>query len=163
MLATLFGNNSSTPVSTLQPKNTYYYKGDAREMYPNNGDLIDPQKVPSTLDSMQSWQQANAKARMAANPRAGPYSQFEVPVVSSLDPHQMTENPLDTFQDNIYFTLTTFKNRNTNFDPRGQPPLPPDWQDDQSQLVQVRNLERIAYHGAQAQISGCMVPSKPKY
>lgn len=146
---------SSTPVSSLAA--TYYHKPNAREMYT-------PQKPPADIKSLQQWTQANAQARRAANPQRTPYSLLEAPVVSHLDPHQMTENPLDPFQDNIYYTLTTFKNRNTNFDPRGQPELPADWQSGGGDsLIQIRNVERLAYHGASHQITGCVAAKAPKY
>ena len=149
----------STSLAAMK-KGSYYYKPNVREMYPQGG----VSKQPNDIRTLKLWQEANAKARLNAQPRKGPYSQFDAPIVSHLDPHQMKQNPLDPFQDNVLFTLTTFKNRNTNFDPRGQPQLPSGWQSQQGDsLIQIRNVERLAYHGPSHQIGGCVEPRPPKY
>jgi hypothetical protein len=121
------------------------------------------QKQPATAKTRQDWMQANAQSRLAAQPQSGPYSQLQAPVVSSLDPHSMTQNPLDPYQDNIYYMLSVYRGRNTNFDLRGQPDLPPDWQEGQDQLVNPSTLARLADHGPSTQITGCNTPKAPKY
>ncbi len=134
------GNNQSPQ----QPKESYFWDSTGRYMHP--AQLA--QKPPATPKTEQEWMLAQTKARISAQPKAGPYSQLDAPVISSLDPSQLTQNPLIPFQDQIQFMLTTFKNRNANHDLRGQPPLPADWNTGQDQLVQVRSVARLDRHGA---------------
>jgi len=146
------------------PRNnkTIYYNPGHRELYSGeNYDTV--QQGPATPRTAQQWMDANKAARLAAQPRAGPYSQLEQPVVSSMDPHQMIQNPLDPFQDNIYYMLSTFRGRNTNFDPRGQPEFSELHGVGQDQLVQPRNLARIDAHGPSHQITGCNAQKAPQY
>lgn len=153
-------NNFPTP--RAQTNGSYYYKPSAREMYPGDAySLI--QKAPPTVRTNQQWIDANATARLAAQPRTGPFTQLDTPVVSSLNPHQMVQNPLDPFQTNIYYMLQTFKKRNNSTDPRGQPGLPSDWLGDTDQLVQIRNVARLEAHGNSIQITGCTAPRAPVY
>lgn len=155
-------------------KTAYFNAQGGREMYPpgNNGNGLGglngdtsgmSQRQPATARTQQQWLEANAQARLAAQPRSGPYSQLDQPVVSSLDPHKMTQNPLDPFQDNIYYLLSVYRNRNANIDPRGQPAHPPDIFSGQDQLVQVRNTARLMQHGSYVQITGCAPPRAPVY
>lgn len=154
------GKEQSTNLAAMT-NGSYFYKPNAREMFPTGG----VSKPPADMQTMRQWQMANARARLSSMPRQGAFSQFDAPMVSHLDPHQMKENPLDSYFDNVLMTLTTFKNRNNVFDPRGEPDLPPDWQSsgDSDSLVQIRNVERLAYHGPISQIVGCTPTRKPKY
>lgn len=152
----------NSKMQTKTPPGSYYYNSTGRQMYPGNSFEL-TQKMPATPRTQQEWLQANAQARLAAQPRAGPYSQLDQPVVSSLDPHAMTQNPLDSYQDNIYYLLSVYRNRNSNHDPRGQPALPSNWEQGQDQLVQIRNTARLDRHGASTQITGCSKAKAPVY
>lgn len=149
--------------STSKSARTYYYNPNGRQTFPDDSfSLI--QKMPSTVRTQQEWLQAQSQARLAAQPRVGPFSQLDAPVVSSLDPHELTQNPLDPFQDNVLYMLSTFRNRNSNTDPRGQPALDPNWQVGTDQLVQIRNVARLDAHGNNGSgITGCNEPYAPKY
>lgn len=139
---------------------TYHYKPNARKMYAGS----DPApRLTATPNTTAQWIAANAAARASAEPRTSSYSQLEAPVVSSLDPHSMTQNPLDPYLENITYHLSTYRGRNANFDPRGQPELASDFLDGTDQLVNVRNIERLAYHGPSHQITGCTTANPPRY
>ena len=141
----------------------HYYNPNVRT---NTGPSYNMQPdPPATPRTRQQWMEANAAARLAAQPRAGPYSQLSAPIVSSIDPHALTQNPLDPFQDNIYYLLTTYKGRNNNFDLRGDPPLQPGWLSGstQDQLVQIDSLERLTTYGSTTQITGCGPPPPIRY
>lgn len=113
--------------------------------------------------SKQQWVEANAAARLAAQPRAGPYSQLSSPVVTTVNPYELTQNPLDPFQDNIYYILSAYRGRNTNFDLRGQPNFPRDFLQGQDQLVESNVVEKLVTHGPDIQITGCRPPRPPRY
>lgn len=141
---------------------TYHYKPNARD----NNRLPRPAGSMSSAASAKAdalWVGANQAARAAAQPQTSAYSQLEAPVVSSLDPQSMEQNPLDPYLENITYHLTTYKNRNNNFDPRGQPALDPSFLSAQNQLVNPRNMERLAYHGPNHQIEGCASAANPRY
>lgn len=139
---------------------TYHHKPNARKMYAG----ADPApRLTATPNTTAQWIAANAAARAAAEPRTSSYSQLEAPVVSSMDPHTMTQNPLDPYLENITYHLSTYRGRNHNFDPRGQPELASDFLVGTDQLVNVRNIERLAYHGPSHQITGCNTPLPPRY
>ncbi len=153
------GNQSGSRMAR-RPHGERYYDPNSRT---HGASYNVVQKQPATAKTRQAWIEANAQSRLAAQPQSGPYSQQQAPVINSLDPHSMTQNPLDPHQDNIYYMLSVFKGRNTNFDLRGQPALPADWQNGQDQLVNPSTLARLAYHGPSHQIQGCVTPSAPKY
>lgn len=140
---------------------TYNYHANAREMFAGTGMM--PPAIAATPNQSAQWIQAQAAARASAEPRTSLDSQLTAPVVSSLDPQSMTENPLDPYLENITFHLTAFKNRNTNFDPRGQPAFDTNFLTGTDQLVNIRNVERLAYHGPGHQITGCSAAAPPRY
>lgn len=145
------------------PRRSYYYDPNGRQSYPGDSFSL-VQKMPNTVRTQQEWLQANAQARLAAQPRAGPFTQLDTPVVSSLDPHEMTQNPLDPHQNNIYMKLSTFRGRNSSHDPRGQPELERNWASGNDQLVQIRNVARLDAHGNDdSGIIGCKARTAPKY
>lgn len=142
-----------------QPPN-YNYKPNARDMFAG---ASAPPAIAATPNQSAQWVRSQAMARAAAEPRTSLDSQLTAPVVSSLDPQSMTQNPLDPYLNNITFHLTAFKNRNTNFDPRGQPALDQNFLQGSDQLVQIRNVERLVYHGPGHQITGCAPAAPPRY
>lgn len=105
---------------------------------------------------------SNSRTQNATGePGTNKYSQFSTTVVPSSDPYQLTQNPLDPFQANIFSILTTFKGRNANLDLRGQPDLPADYLDGQDQLVNPSSLARLTEYGPSRQISGILAPKRP--
>lgn len=144
-------------------RETYHNKPNARSSLVRPPRPAGSMSQGATAKQDAQWVQANLAARAASQPNVSAYSQLEAPVVSSLDPHSFEENPLDPFLNNITFHLTTYKNRNNNFDPRGQPALDPKFLSAQNQLVNPRNMERLAYHGPNHQIEGCADSSPPRY
>lgn len=144
---------------------TFHYKPHAREMFAGGKGGLHPfmQQPGSTPQTSADWLVANSQARASGLMQISPHTQFSKPVVSSLDPHRMEENPLDPFQDNILYHLSTYRNRNNSFDLRGQPYIDPDFLKGQDQLVNVRNVERLAYHGRSHQIVGCSQAQFPRY
>ena len=146
----------------MSSKHDYYYDGKARDLHYGDAYSV-VQKPPSEPRDHHAWMLSQAQARLAAQPRTGPHSQLSQPIVSSLDPHKYVQNPLDSHQDNVMYTLSTFRNRNSNHDPRGQPELHSGWQQDTDQHVQIRNVERLDQHGRSHQIEGCTPASTPVY
>lgn len=117
-----------------------------------------------TERTRQDWLIANANARVAAQPWYGPYTQLDAPMVQThLDPHALHQNPLDPFLDNIFYTVSTYRGRNTNFDLRGQPDLPYGWNMGHEQNIQPEILERLHHHGESHQIAACRAPRAPRY
>lgn len=162
---TLYGAGGSPTHSGLRAhtmptsKGETYHVKSGREMYTK----ASPTQLAATPAISAQWLAAQAQARAAAQPRIGPHSQLDAPVVSSLDPQSMTQNPLDPYLENITYHLSTFRNRNSNFDPRGQPALDQNFLIGTDQLVNPRNLERLAYHGPSHQITGCSEARPPRY
>jgi len=144
-------------------KETYHYKPNARSSLVRPPRPAGSASQGATAQQDAQWIAANLAARAAAQPQTSAYSQLEAPVVSSLDPQSMQENPLDPYLENITYHLTTYKNRNNSFDPRGQPALDPEFLSGHKQLVNSRNMERLAYHGPNAQITGCADHGAPRY
>lgn len=139
------------------------YHPPSRQMYPGDSFSL-VQKQPASVRTQQQWMSASAEARLLAQPRTGPFSNLDTPVVSSLDAQQFHTNPLDTFQDNYLLYVAPYRNRNNNHDPRGQPTLPTNWNVGTDQLVQIRNTSRLDIHGNDdTGITGCKAPIAPKY
>jgi len=105
----------------------------------------------------------NAAQRQESQPYVSPYSMYDKPAVASINPSDLQTNPVDPFLDNVLFQLSTFRNRNASFDPRGQAEVPDDFVGHTDQLVPIRNLERLAYHGPSHQITGCTKQFFPRY
>lgn len=167
-MAEAMGDAGASPVSKFlaqsvgqgEHPSTYNYHANAREMFAGTST---PPAIAATPNQSAAWVRAQAMARASAEPRTSLDSQLVAPVVSSMDPQNMTENPMDPYLENITFHLTAYKNRNTNFDPRGQPALDPNFLTGSDQLVQIRNVERLAYHGPGHQITGCAPAAPPRY
>ncbi len=151
------------PLKAAAKYGSYYYNPNAQEMYSGSGSAL-VQAPASTPKTSAQWIAANAAARAASQPRTSLHSQFEAPIVSSLDPHRMEMNPLDPFLDNILFQVSTFRNRrNANFDLRGQAPIDDDFLVGTDQLVNPRSTARLSQHGIYHQITSCSEPKAPRY
>ena len=155
-----YGYGSSYPNQTQY--DTSAYQPWARTHTGPAYDLI--QTEAPSVRTRQDWLIANANARVASQPWYGPYSQLDSPMVQShLDPHALHQNPLDPYLDNIFYTVSTYRGRNTNFDLRGQPELPPGWNEGTDQLIHPHVVERLHYHGSGHQIEACKAAKPPRY